>query len=74
MKKIFPIGMCLLVSLCGCNASDEDCTKLGDKFVELYSGELSEASKQLSPLNVLIVLSRKVEGIDPLKPWQPFIL
>ena len=24
-------------------------------------------------INVL-VLSRKVEGLDPLKPWQPFIL
>jgi hypothetical protein len=41
--------VCLLATVGGCNASDEDCAKLGDKFVELYSGELSEASKQLSP-------------------------
>jgi hypothetical protein len=49
--KYFPssVCMCLLVSLGGCNASDEDCVKLGDKFVELYSGELSEDSKKLGP-------------------------
>lgn len=43
------LSVCLLVSLGGCNASDEDCIKLGDKFVELYRGELSEDSKKLSP-------------------------
>lgn len=43
------VSVCLLVSLGGCNASDEDCAKLGDKFVELYTGELSDDSKKLSP-------------------------
>jgi hypothetical protein len=45
--SVFP---CLLALVCsGCNASDEDCAKLGDKFVELYKAELSEESKKLSP-------------------------
>ena len=43
------VSVCLLVTLAGCNASDEDCAKLGDKFVELYRGELSEDSKKLNP-------------------------
>jgi hypothetical protein len=38
---------CLLAS--GCNASDDDCAKLGAKFVELYQAELSEDSKKLAP-------------------------
>ncbi|PRP96366.1 hypothetical protein [Enhygromyxa salina] len=39
----------VLLTLGGCNATDEDCAKLGDKFVELYSSELSDNSKKLSP-------------------------
>lgn len=41
---------CLLIVACtSCAASDEDCARLGDKFVELYKAGLSEESKKLSP-------------------------
>ena len=40
---------CLLVSVTACVASDEDCAKLGDKFVELYTAEQTEDSKKLGP-------------------------
>lgn len=33
----------------GCAASDADCASLGEKFVELYSGSLSEESRKLDP-------------------------
>lgn len=41
------VFLCLLAS--GCNASDDDCARLGAKFVELYRAELSEDSKKLEP-------------------------
>ncbi|WP_181197402.1 hypothetical protein [Enhygromyxa salina] len=49
--KYLPISvyMCLLATVCSCNASAEDCAKLGDKFVDLYTAELSEDSKKLGP-------------------------
>lgn len=47
--KYLPASMFVFLTLAGCSASDEDCAKLGDKFVELYSAELSEDSKKLSP-------------------------
>lgn len=40
---------CTLATPLGCTATDEDCAKLGDKFVELYTAELSENSKKLGP-------------------------
>lgn len=49
--KILQTTVCLgmLASVCSCNASAEDCAKLGDKFVELYMAELSEDSRKLKP-------------------------
>lgn len=43
------VFLCLLATGCSRNASAEDCGKLGDKFVELYTSELSENSKKLGP-------------------------
>ena len=50
MASHAPLALtCLLTAGLGCSASDEDCGKLGDKFVELYTAELSEDSKKLGP-------------------------
>ncbi len=32
-----------------CSGSDADCGRLGDKFVELYMGDLSEDTRKLAP-------------------------
>lgn len=43
------IAVCVgLMMLSSCRASEADCAKLGDKFVELYEAQLSENGKQLS--------------------------
>ncbi len=45
MKKYFTATLTLcfaLGALSGCTASEEDCTKLGDKFVELFLAEQPE--------------------------------
>ena len=39
----------LLATTAGCSASDEECARLGQKFVDLYEAELSEDSKKLGP-------------------------
>lgn len=45
MKKYLTASLTLCVALgalSGCTASDEDCAKLGDKFVELFMKEQPE--------------------------------
>lgn len=44
-----PPILVLLAVLYGCNANDQDCARLGDKFVELYEAELDDNSRKLSP-------------------------
>lgn len=47
------LGVIVCVSVCvaciGTAASEQDCEALGDKFVELYLGELSEDAQELPP-------------------------
>ena len=43
------VCVCVLVGVSGCVASEEDCAKLGDKFVELYTAEQTEESRKLGP-------------------------
>ena len=38
-----------MLACIGGAASDEDCSELGDKFVEIYMAELSEDAKKLGP-------------------------
>jgi hypothetical protein len=41
---------CIACIACiGGAASDQDCSELGDKFVELYRAELSEEAQKLPP-------------------------
>ena len=49
VPRVFVSLTCLLATSFGCVASAEDCAQLGDKFVELYTAELSEDSKKLGP-------------------------
>ena len=53
------ICLCSLVTLAtGCKASDEDCEKLGSKFVELFEAEQSEDT----PLSPKIIENAAVAG------------
>ncbi|NVB42675.1 hypothetical protein G6O69_32940 [Pseudenhygromyxa sp. WMMC2535] len=62
MKKYLSSALLLCVSLTavsGCTASEEDCAKLGDKFVELF---MKESQTEDNPLGEEILKSAADAG------------
>lgn len=50
VRAIVRASSCACLFACiGTAASEQDCSELGDKFVELYMAELSEDAQKLSP-------------------------